>query len=128
MNRKGAVVQIEGARELRRQLKAAGDDLKDLSAAHRKAADIAARAARTAAPVKTGRLAGSIRASGTKTAGIIRAGRKAIPYANPIEFGWAARGIKAHPFLTVSAKRTEPVWVPIYMQELEKTLDKVKGK
>jgi len=37
-------------------------------------------------------LAGSIRTTGTKTGGYVRAGsRKAVPYAGPVHFGWPTR-------------------------------------
>lgn len=122
------LVEIEGARELRRQLRAAGDDMEDLKEINRAAAEIAAGAARMRAPRDSGALAGDIRASGTKTAGVIRAGRKRLPYAGPIEWGWPARGIAPHPYLTAGAKATEPVWVPMYEKAVKNALDKVKGK
>lgn len=125
---KRPLVEIDGARELRRTLRAAGDDMEDLKAANLAAANIAASAARGRAPRLTGALAGDIRASGTKTAGIVRAGRKRIPYAGPIHWGWPARGMKARPYITEGAQQTEPVWVPLYQREIDKALNKVKGK
>lgn len=122
------MVEVDGARELRRTLRAAGDDLEDLKAANLAAANIAAGAARGRAPRKTGALAGDIRASGTKTAGIIRAGRKRIPYAGPIHWGWPARGIEARPYMTEGAQSTESIWVPMYERLIDDALDKVKGK
>jgi len=128
MARSKPVVQIDGAREIRRQLKAAGDDLNDLKALHKKAAAIAAGGADKRVPHgPTGRLAGTVRASGTKTAGIIRAGRKSVPYAGPIHWGWAARGIKAQPFLSQGAQATEPQWIPIYEHGLDDILATIKG-
>lgn len=125
---KRPLVQIDGARELRRTLRAAGDDLEDLKEANQAAAEVAAAAARGRAPVLTGRLSSDIRASGTKTAGIIRAGRKKIPYAGAIHWGWPDRGISARPYLTEGAKATEPVWVPMYQKLMNDALQKVKGK
>lgn len=125
---KRPLIQIEGARELRKQLRAAGDNLEDLKAANQRAADIAASEARRRAPKLTGALAGDIRTSGTKTAGIIRAGRKKIPYAGPIHWGWPARGIEARPYITEGAQQTESIWVPIYEALLDKELSKIKGK
>lgn len=125
---KRPLVEIDGARELRRTLRAAGDDLEDLKAANQAAAEVAAAAARGRAPVLTGRLSSDIRASGTKTAGIIRAGRKKIPYAGPIHWGWPARGIAARPYLTEGAQSTESVWVPMYQKLMDDALQKVKGK
>lgn len=125
---KRPLVQVDGARELRRTLRAAGDDLEDLKAANLQAAQIAATAARARAPRLTGQLAGDIRASGTKTAGTIRAGRKKIPYAGPIHWGWPARGIEARPYITEGAQATESIWVPLYQELMDEALAKVKGK
>lgn len=125
---KRPLVQVDGARELRRTLRAAGDDLEDLKAANLQAAQIAATAARARAPRLTGQLAGDIRASGTKTAGTIRAGRKKIPYAGPIHWGWPARGIEAQPYITEGAQATESIWVPLYQELMDEALAKVKGK
>ena len=125
---KRPLVSVEGARELRRTLRAAGDDLEDLKAANLQAAQIAAEAARARAPHVTGQLAGDIRASGTKTAGTIRAGRKRIPYAGPIHWGWPARGIEAQPYITEGAQATESIWVPLYEELMDEALAKVKGK
>lgn len=125
---KRPMVQVEGARQLRRTLREAGDDLEDLKAANQQAADIAASAARMEAPRRTGALASDIRASGTKTAGIIRAGRKRLPYAGVIHWGWPAHGIEPQPYLSEGAQNTEPIWVPLYEQMMEDALKKVKGK
>lgn len=122
------LVEVEGARQLRKTLRAAGDDLTDLKDANQRAADIAATAAKAGAPRRSGALAGDIRASGTKTAGIIRAGRKKIPYAGAVHWGWPSRGIAAQPYMTEGAQRTESIWVPLYQQLMDDALKKVKGK
>lgn len=126
--RDSAGIRIEGQRELRRTLRAAGDDLEDLKAAHKAAAEVAAGGARPITPTLTGDLAGTVRAGGTKTSAVIRAGKKAVPYAGPIHWGWPARGIEPREFLAEGAKRTEPQWVELFYQQLEKSLKKVKGK
>lgn len=122
------LIEVEGARQLRKTLRAAGDDLADLKDANQQAANIAATAAKARAPRRSGTLAGDIRASGTKTAGIVRAGRKKIPYAGPIHWGWPARGITAQPYMTEGAQSTESIWVPLYQQLMDDALKKVKGK
>jgi hypothetical protein len=122
------VYRVEGARQLRRTLRAAGDDLSNLRTAHRAAAAIAADAAADAAPVLTGRLKRTVRAAGTKTAGIVRAGNNtSIPYANPIHWGWGRRGIAANPFLSRAARATEPRWLPIYQTAVNTAIAQVKG-
>lgn len=97
---KGAL-QIEGLREVTRDLRALGVDLKeDMKETHRRAGDIVASAAKPLAPVKTGRLAATIASSPTQYQGRVRAGRgQSVPYAGPIHFGWPARRIKPQAFI-----------------------------
>lgn len=98
-------IQIDGGRETRRKLRQAGDDLSDLKDLHKRLADDIAGTAKTKVPVRSGRLKRSIRGSGTKTAARVRAGnnqknfRHGVPYAGPIHFGWAERGIRPQPFM-----------------------------
>lgn len=98
-------VQIEGGRELRRKLREAGDDMTELKALHKRLADDVADTAKTKVPVRSGRLQRSIRGSGTRTSATVKAGNNrqrgftAVPYAKPIHFGWASRGIRPQPFL-----------------------------
>lgn len=118
-------VQVEGARELRTSLKRCGDDLSDLKDTHAQVAQTVAHAAHP--PVVTGRLAQSIRPSGTKTAAQVRAGGARLPYAGPVHWGWPARNIVAQPFLADAAHATEPVWLAGYQAAVDKELAKVKG-
>lgn len=127
-----AGLKLEGGRNLRRTLKQAGSDLQELKAANAAAANIVAGRAAGWAPVQTGRLASTVRSSGTKTAGIVRAGnnRKSatgVPYAAPIHWGWRARNIKPNPFLSYSAQATEPTWLTLYTNLVDKAISKVKG-
>jgi phage gpG-like protein len=122
------IVKVEGARRLRATLKQAGDDLEDLKAAHARAAAIVVARGRPGAPVgETGRLAASVRGSGTKAGAIVRAGSAALPYAGVQEWGWPARHIAAQPFLVPAALETEPTWYPAYQAEVQAILDRVKG-
>ena len=126
-------LKIEGGRQLRRTLREAGDDLTDLKDANAQAASIVSNRAKSWAPARTGRLQSSVRSSGTKTAGIVRAGnnrksKNGVPYAAPIHWGWKSRNIKANPFLSYSAQATESTWIRLYEQLVNKTLSKVKGK
>lgn len=120
-------IRVEGAAELRRTLKRAGDDLSDLKDAHREAANIVTVASRVKAPKRTGQLAASVRGSGAATTATIRAGRSSVPYAGPIHWGWPARGIPANPFITEAARATEPVWTHGYEAAVEKILHRIKG-
>lgn len=109
-------------------MRAAGHSLADLKDANRHAANIASDASAPLAPFRTGALRRSVRSSGTVSAGIIRAGRKRVPYAGPIHWGWPSRGIRATPFLTQGAQTSEPVWLPLYETEMHSALSIVKGK
>lgn len=120
-------VEVKGAKELRKQLKAAGDDLGDLKATHKKVAQIVEFDALQLAPVVTGGLVGSIRASGTQTSAIVRAGRKSVPYAGPIHWGWPARNITAQPFLVDAQEAKYEDWMQEYTQMVDKALNKVAG-
>lgn len=125
-------LKLEGGRNLRRTLKQAGSDLSDLKDVHRSASEIVASKAKGWAPVQSGRLAASVRAGATKTAGIVRAGNRrrsasGVPYAPPIHWGWKARNIKANPFLSYSAQATESTWLRLYEDKVNKALDQIKG-
>lgn len=121
-------VAIKGGREFRASAKRAGDDLSDLKEAHAAAAGIVAPVARASAPVGTsGRLAASVRPGATKTASIIRAGKKSVPYAGVQEFGWPARNIEPQPFVVPAAQETESRWVPLFEAALERIIRRIKG-
>ena len=127
MARTRTLVRLEGARELRRTLRAAGDDLGDLKRAHAEAAGIVVPVAQAGAPRETGKLAATIRGSGTKTQAIVRAGFAAVPYAGVQEWGWPARNIPAQPYLIPAGQATEPAWIGAYEAEVDRILAKVKG-
>lgn len=92
-------VQVEGAKELRRALKKMGDDLKDLKSLHAAAAKPVLERSRELVPRVSGTLGRSIRISGSTAGASIRAGKRAVPYAGPIHFGWRRRNIEPQPFL-----------------------------
>lgn len=127
MTSRSAGIQVEGMTTLRRTLRQAGDDLQDLREAHATAARIAATASAALAPRLTGRLASSVRGSGTKTAATLRAGFASVPYAGPIHWGWPARGITAQPFLSQGAQDSEGRWLPIYEAAVDGAIQKVRG-
>jgi len=121
-------VQVQGAKELRRTLKAAGADLADFADANAAAGRIVAAEAPGWIHSRSGRLAGSVRAGAAKTSATVRAGGAAVPYAGVIEWGWPARHIRPHPYLTTAAKATESTWVDAYLTRLEAIVAKIHGK
>lgn len=85
-------IEIRNLDAYRRHLRRLGDEAKaDLKRVNLDAARDVMVEAQRRAPRRSGRLAGSIRASGQLGAGVVRAGRKAVPYAAPVHFGWATR-------------------------------------
>lgn len=120
-------VEVLGARRLAATLRKAGADMSRLRDVNKATADVVAGAARVTVPVRSGRLAASIRTSGTQRQGVVRAGRKLVPYAGPIHWGWRARNIRPTYFLTGPAKATEPEWVQLYLDRMNELLDSVEG-
>ena len=99
-------VTVSGAAEFRAKLEKMGVDLHDFKRINKLLASNVADEARQRAPVGPGReghaagtLRDDIRGGGTKTRAYVSVGRKRIPYAGPIHFGWPARNIPANPFL-----------------------------
>lgn len=122
-----AGIRVEGASNLRRTMRRAGEDLGDLKEAHQAAAAIAGGRARADAPRRSGRLAANVRWSGAATSATIRAGGARVPYAGPIHWGWPRRHIGAHPFITDAAVSTEPQWSSVYEAAVGRILDRIKG-
>lgn len=119
----GVGVRVDGARQLRAALKKAGKDLEDLKEAHTQAAGMVTERARGTAPHRTGRLAATVRGSGTKTQGVIRAGYATVPYAGPIHWGWPARGIDAQPWISEAAVDLQPRWVAAYEEHIDRIVE-----
>ena len=120
-------LEVEGARKLRASLKQAGLDVQDLKDAHKAVAEMVLEKSRPKAPRRTGRLAGDARAAGQASAAIVRIGRKSVPYAGPIHWGWPSRGIKPNPWLWETAQTTHDAWENTYLQALETIIDRIEG-
>jgi hypothetical protein len=120
-------VRVDGLDRLVSTMRKAGRDLGDLKDANAAAGRIVAANAVGRAPRRSGALAGSIRASRQARRAQVVAGRASVPYAGPIHWGWPARGIGAHPFLSDAAQATEATWVPLFLKDVQAAVDKVKG-
>lgn len=119
---------VVGQKRFVQTMRKAGADMQELKEVNRRAADIAKPEAVALAPRgKTGRLAGSIRAGATQKAGIIRAGRKTVPYAGPINYGWPARNIRPRTFVNDAVASTESQWAKEYETFVKKTMNQIKG-
>lgn len=140
------LIQIEGARELRKSLRKIGDDLTDMKALNDKVAKLIVSRAKPATPVgETGRLQGTVRGSGTKTKATVRAGSKRVPYAWAIHWGrrvWPgvkapdpapprhkyAAPIERRAWIYDTAKSLDPQIQDLYQDFLKTQAKKLKGK
>lgn len=119
---------VVGQKRFVQTMRKAGADMQELKDVNRQAADIALPAVRQLAPRgESGRLAGSIRVGATQKAGVIRAGRKSVPYAGVINYGWPKRGIKPRLFINQGVAGTEGAWRRVYKQFIDKTMSQIKG-
>jgi len=119
------VYTVDGARRLRRQLKAAGVSLQDLKAAHKEIAERVVTEAQRRAPVRTGKLRNSLKPGGYAASAVVRAPGRTVPYANPIHWGWPSRHIRPNEFVLDAA---ESQWGEInnmYLSAIEGILDQI---
>lgn len=135
------IVQIEGAVELARTLRATGDRAiqRAIRAANKHSAEIVVQKALPHVPVgKTGRLKASVRATGGQAFGAAVAGSPKVPYAAAIHWGRGsgntnfkhgrfARGtkggqrggpIQGRPFLKNAADASMDEIVSLYTREI----------
>lgn len=127
-------LRLDGARELRASLKAAGTGVQDLKDANKDAADVVAARAITTAPVgpPPAHIKDTIRAAGTQAAAIVRVGRKSTPYGKSLHWGHKTIGtnphkIPAQPWVYQAAKDTSSRWLPAYEQHIARILRSVEG-
>lgn len=119
-----ASVKVEGLDSFLSSMQKAEQELGKLEGAHSAAAAVIASAVAAAAPRRTGRLAGSVRASRGSTGAAVDV---TAPYAGPIEWGWPSRNIDGTHFAMNAARATEPQWVKFYEEGVQKALDEVRG-
>ena len=121
-----AGIEVRGAREFRRALKTLPKEYrKELATIHKKAVKPVVETAKTIAPRRSGDLAGSIRALGSQTSGRAAVGKKSVPYAGVIHYGWPAHNIRAQPFLTEALERRQNKVLEIWVKNQDRLIDKV---
>lgn len=127
----GGSISVEGGARLRRTLRKAGADMKDLTRLHRRVGEIIvprAVALAPSGPESGGHIRNTVRATAAQRHSTIRAGNKSKPYGPPLHWGWPRRGIKAQPWISQAAQDTEPQWSAVFMDGVVQLLDQVKGK
>ena len=119
-------VEVKGAKELRRAFRQLPPEYrKELAAIHKRIARPVAETARVLAPKQSGALAASIRPLGSQRSGRIAAGRKSVPYAGPIHWGWPRRNIEPQPFLVDALTRNQNQIADNFTRETDKLIDRV---
>jgi hypothetical protein len=109
-------VRVIGHKEFIKLLRALGDDaVDDIKKAHAETAKMVADTAKPLAPTSAGgrsdisgtpyffggpnrspgQLRGTIRSTGQQRGGFVRAGKKLVPWAGPVHFGWPSRPNRA---------------------------------
>ncbi len=112
-------VEVDGLRELVRDLERAGVDINDIKDAFARIAAEGARVGEGFTPRRSGRLADTARGNRAKGKAVLTWGKAAVPYAGPILWGHPRRGIK--PARTIA--RTDDVMAArapaIFDEEIE---------
>jgi len=108
-------VYVSGLREITRGFEKAGVDVEELKDVMGKVASEAADSMQAFVPTRTGALRASVRGNRAKGKAVVTAGKARVPYAAPIQWGWAKRGIKPAKFV----ERTDDVMETRSVQILE---------
>jgi len=122
-------------------MKELGADRKVLTEPGYQAGLILIRAARSLVPVKTGALSASMRPRRIQRGGSVQAGGRAVPYANPIHWGWKVvstahrgslkpgtfRGIRPQPFFSEALGYTKQEILDNYERLMRQTIDNLPG-
>jgi hypothetical protein len=135
-------IKLEGGPRLRATLKRAQGKLEDLADLNKDVAELVAGRAKDTAPVgpPSVHVRDTIRASGTKTAAIVRAGNNrrgpgGVGYAMARHWGYQrapdASGnrelVRGDPWISEAAQDLAPRWVPMYEKRLQTIIDTVEG-
>jgi len=90
-----AGVYITGLRETTRAMERAGVEVDDLKTVMGQVAAEGARVMQGFLPHDSGRLEASTRGNRAKGKAVVMVGGARVPYAGPVIYGWAARGIRS---------------------------------
>lgn len=107
-------LRVDGLNALRRDLRKLPGGLADLKDVHQRVGQLVLPEASARAPKRSGRLAGSGRASRAAGRVSLLFGGARVPWAGPIHWGWPRRHIEPQPFAADAAQATEPAWLALY--------------
>jgi HK97 gp10 family phage protein len=121
-------VKVKNLREINKALAAIGVPKEAVKDAGKESGELVANEARSLAPVRTGALRDSIRVGATARgkitvlAGNNRTSKSAVPYANPIHWGWFKRHIRPQPFFVTALGYTRSEIYENYFKQMEKLI------
>jgi hypothetical protein len=116
-----AAVTIKGLNEVTRNLKMFGATVEDLKEANSLISRKVANEAAADAPVKTGKLANSVRGNRQQRKASVIAGGSSIPYAGVIEYG---RSSKKGGFMRRAAYRNQGFIIEQYERNINNIIRK----
>lgn len=120
MARVSGGIKVDGLNSVVRALLAMGLEVDDLKGAFAPIAEEGARIAARYAPKLTGTLAGDVRGNRARSSAHVAAGRASVPYAGPINYGWAKHNITASGFM----QKADHAWQPYSLRRLEQEINK----
>jgi hypothetical protein len=136
-------LRVDGGARLRKTLGAVPGRLEDLTALHKRIAELVAGRAEDTTPVGPApfHIRDTIRAAGTKSAAIVRAGNNKKRgasrggYALAVHWGYQTRKtesgartlVKARPWISEAAQDLSPQWTGMYRKEVDRILKTVEG-
>lgn len=119
-------IEIKGLNRLLRQLGNLEPNIKaEVKKVNLDLAGTVASTARSIVPVRSGKLQTSIRTGSTVRSGVVRAGKKLVPYAGPIHFGWPKHNISPNTFLWDALDRRRDEVARRHLDALERIAGQV---
>lgn len=120
----GAQVQVQGAAEVRRTLRALGAGTRDMSRVHRKVAAMVIGPAQGVTRRRSGDLAGSYRVKVSASKAQVSS---ALVYAPVQEFGWPRRNITPSKALTGTVESMAGSIAQVYQAEVDALVDRLNA-
>lgn len=131
-------VDVDGLKELNRNLKALDADKAEIIAGNVEAAETLIKAARPLVPVRTGALVSTLKPAKVQNYAEARGGNARVQYANPIHWGWSIvgnnhrgtlkpgtiRNIEPQPFFSKALGYTKDEIIANYVRNMQKLIDK----
>lgn len=102
----GVRLRVTGLSKTVRALKKAGADSADMKEIMHQVGMVVVRAGMPRVPIRSGRLAATLRAGRGQTKAVVRAGGARARYAGVIHYGWPAHHIHPAPFLLEAVTAT----------------------